>query len=78
LGMDQVLDEILDTHDRCAELFRVFPFQTVMGNIIERSVSSTQPLNTYKATSNGLVVTPDWFGETALGSSCHPAKGQVI
>jgi hypothetical protein len=27
---------------------------------------------------NGLVVTPDWFGETALGSSCHPVKGQVI
>jgi hypothetical protein len=25
--------------------------------------------------SNGLVVTPDWFGETSLSSSLHSAKG---
>jgi hypothetical protein len=25
--------------------------------------------------SIGLVVTPDWFGETALGSSLHSTKG---
>jgi hypothetical protein len=25
---------------------------------------------------NELVVTPDWFGETTLGSSCYPAEGQ--
>jgi hypothetical protein len=28
--------------------------------------------------SNGLVGAPDFFSGTTLGSSCHPAKKQVI